>query len=254
MLQKNSEKKAMEFVDSYQLFGISDIPEVEPGTNLSEIIVNASEKYGGLRDQDILVVASKIVSKAENMYRSTDVIFPSSEAIELARITGKPEKVCQIVIDESQSYRTNGKALVAVHKQGFELSSAGVDRLNDELVILLPRDPDESAKRISVGILERIGVRVAIIISDSHGRADRAGAGAVALGIYGISPLRITSTVQANGKVKYADETLCDMLAAGASVIMGQRGRGIPVVCVRGLSFQFDPTASVKSILHHAPR
>lgn len=244
----------MDPVDSYQLFGISGIPDIQPGTDLAEMIAHASQKHGGLKNQDVVVVASKIVSKAENMYFYTNDISPSSEAVELARITGKPEKVCQIVIDESQSYRTNGKALIAVHKQGFELSSAGVDRLTDELVILLPKDPDKSAQQISLGILERIGVQVAVVISDSHGRADRAGAGAVALGIYGISPLRITSTVQANGKVKYADETICDMLAAGASVIMGQRGRGLPVVCVRGLSFQFDPTASVKSILHYAPR
>ena len=244
----------MESVDSYQLFGISDIPDIEPGPDLAEVIVSAFEKYGGLKNQDVIVVASKIVSKAENMYRSTNGVSASSEAIELARITGKPEKVCQIVIDESQSYRTNGKALIAVQKQGFELSSAGVDRLSDEVVILLPRDPDKSAERISLGILEQAGVQVAVVISDSHGRADRAGAGAVALGIYGISPLRITSTTQANGKVKYAEETLCDLLAAGASVILGQRGRGIPVVCVRGLSFQFDPTASVKSILHYAPK
>jgi len=242
------------YVDSYQLFGLSGISDISPGTDLAKICVDSVEQFGGFKKHDILVIASKIVSKSENMYQLTNDIIPSSEAIELSRITGKSEKICQIVINESQSYRTNGKALIAVHKQGFELSSAGVDKLSDELVILLPHDPDKSAEKISLGIFEQTGVRVAVVISDSHGRADRAGAGAVALGIYGISPLRITSNVQADGKVKYADETVCDMLAAGASVIMGQRGRGIPVVCVRGLSFQFDPTASIKSILHNAPK
>jgi coenzyme F420-0:L-glutamate ligase/coenzyme F420-1:gamma-L-glutamate ligase len=244
----------LEYVDSYQLFGISGIPDITPETDLAQVIVHSFEQYGGLKTNDVLVIASKIVSKSENMFRSTANISPSKEAVELAQVTGKPAKVCQIVIDESQNYRTNGKALIATHKQGFELSSAGVDRLSGDLVILLPKDPDKSAEKISLRIFELTGVQVAVVISDSHGRADRAGAGAVALGVYGIPPLRITSTVQADGTIKYADETLCDMLAAAAAVIMGQRGRGIPGVCVRGLSFQFDPTASVKSILHNAPK
>jgi coenzyme F420-0:L-glutamate ligase / coenzyme F420-1:gamma-L-glutamate ligase len=243
----------LEAVDNYHLFGVANLPDISPGSDLAEIVVNGFEKYGGLERNDVLVVASKIVSKSENMYLSVKNIIPSDEAIELSLITNKPEKICQVVINESQSYRTNGKALIAVHKQGFELSSAGVDRLNDDLVILLPKDSDRSAENISKRIHELTGIQVSIIISDSHGRADRAGAGAVALGIYGLSPLRISSIVQTDGKIKYADETLCDMLAAGAAVIMGQRGRGVPVVCVRGLSYQFDREASIKSILHNPP-
>ena len=95
-------------------------------------------------------------------------------------------------------------------------------------------------------------MKVAVVISDSHGRADRAGAGAVALGVCGIEPLRITQTTQADGRVRRADETICDMLANAAALIMGQRGRGIPVVCIRGVGYDYAPDATVRSILHAA--
>ena len=110
-------------------------------------------------------------------------------------------------------------------------------------------DPDLSAKKISLAILEKTGIKVAVIISDSHGRADRAGAGAVALGCYGITPLRVSTIITADGNKKHPDEILCDLLACAAAVIMGQRGRGIPVVCIRGIKFDFDTKANVKSIL-----
>jgi coenzyme F420-0:L-glutamate ligase / coenzyme F420-1:gamma-L-glutamate ligase len=246
----NSENIIAMPVDSYILYGIKNFPEVGVGFDIASFITDEAYIEGGLQENDIIVVASKIVSKVEGRYQTTENIIPSMEAIELSKKTGKPEKICQIIINESQSYWTNGSALLARTKHGFELSSAGVDRISDSEVILLPQDPDYSAKQISERLFDKTGLNIAVIISDSHGRADRAGAGAVALGCYGISPLRVSTIILPDGVKKYPDETLCDLLAAAAAVIMGQRGRGIPVVYLRGISFDFDKFANVKSILH----
>lgn len=241
-------------VDRFEVFALPEIPEIQPGMDLPRAIFSSLAVQGGAKENDILVIASKVISKSENMYLATSEIIPSEQALELAKKTGKPAKICQIVINESQRVWTNGSALLALHKQGFELSSAGVDRISDDLVILLPKDPDKSAKEISQGLFHLSGKNIAVVISDSHGRGDRAGAGAVALGIYGIDPIRLSETTMPNGKIKVADETMCDMFAAAASIIMGQRGRGIPAVCIRGVNYDFTPDASVKRILHHAPK
>lgn len=241
-------------VDKFEVFGLFGIPEILPRMDLSSALFKSLSNQGGVNENDIIVIASKVISKSEDMYLSTSEIVPSDSAFELEKKTGKPAKICQIVINESQSVWTNGAALLALHKQGFELSSAGVDRISDDLVILLPRDPDKSAREISQGLLQLSGKKVAVVISDSHGRGDRAGAGAVALGVYGIDPIRLSQTTMPNGKVKLADETICDMFAATAGIIMGQRGRGVPAVCIRGVSYDFTTDASVKRILHHASK
>jgi len=241
-------------VDRFEVFALSGIPEIQPGMDLPKAIFTSLSLHGGVNDNDIIVIASKVISKSENMYLSTSEIVPTRQALELAEKTGKPAKICQIVIDESQRVWTNGSALLALHKQGFELSSAGVDRISDDMVILLPRDPDKSAKEVSHGLFQLSGKNIAVVISDSHGRGDRAGAGAVALGVYGVDPIRLSETTLPNGKVKVADETVCDMFAATASIIMGQRGRGIPAACIRGVSYDFSDDVSVKRILHHAPK
>lgn len=241
-------------VNRYELFGLQNFPEVSVGMNLAKAIIESAKTEGGLNNKDILVIASKIISKTEGCYKSTADVLPSEEAKKLSEQTGKPEKICQIIIDQSQQYWTNGSALLARTKHGFELSSAGVDRISDDEVILLPENPDGSAKEISLALHKKLGLDIAIIISDSHGRADRAGAGAVALGCYGITPLRVSTVFMPGGKKKHTDETLCDLFASSAAVIMGQRGRGIPAVCIRGIDFDFDTKATVRSILHHAPK
>jgi coenzyme F420-0:L-glutamate ligase/coenzyme F420-1:gamma-L-glutamate ligase len=240
-------------VDKYELFGLTNIPEIGEHTNLAQIFTAAAQLKGGFLPGDILVVASKVISKSEGMLLSLDGIKPTQQALELSKITGKSPSVCQVVIEQAQKVWTNGTALLGLTKHGYELSSAGIDRVDENHVLLLPDDPDLSAQRLSEAIQQITGTQVGVVISDSQGRADRAGAGAVALGCYGIPPLRITSAQTPDGKIKTSDETLCDMLAAAAAIIMGQRGRGIPAVCIRGIKYGFDENAKVGNILHHRP-
>lgn len=242
------------WTNEYSLHGILDLPEIKPGDSLAELLQQKMDEQGGFAEHDILVIASKVVSKSENRFRSTKEISPSQEAILLAEQTGKVPEICQLIINESMHYTVNkGRYLVAYTHHGLELSSAGVDKISDELVLLLPEDPDASARKIAKALEQMCGKKVAVIISDSFGRPDRHGAGAVAIGCYGISPLRLSESHSKDGKLKKSDETLCDFLACAAAVIMGQRGRNIPAVRIKGIPYDFDEIASIRSILHYAP-
>lgn len=125
------------------------------------------------------------------------------------------------------------------------LTSAGVDKLDANTAMVLPRNCDEIAKKISEDIFDQLKVRVAIIITDSDGRIDKKGATQVAVGLYGISGLR---------KSRYEDktnvETICDMLAGSAGLLMGQRGKRLPIVKIHGMDYVFDKTATIRDAVN----
>ena len=232
-------------------FIVKDIPQIREGDDIGEIIFQKMKLLDSVREKDIFIIASKIVSKSEGRSVDLNTIIPSDEAIRLYELFKKKSpKVYQVILNESTSYKMGNGVIIARHKLGMDLTSAGVDREGENQVIILPENPDLSAKKIAdrIGILS--GKQVAVIISDSEGRSDRKGAGAISIGVANINPLRVKENVDASGKLKKTEETISDLLTAQGSLLMGQRGNNTPVVCIRNFQYKLDPNAKLSDILH----
>jgi len=237
----------------FEVFTLEPFPEVKHDACLADLIVHTAGE-GIIENGDILVVASKVVSIEEGRRVKLKDFAPTKEAIELAAQVGKDPHLIQVILSESASFRlaTPRGPIIAFHRLGFELTSAGVDRDTEETAYLLPIDPDASATRLRAQIKERIGQDVAVIVADSDGRPDREGATVIAIGSSGITPLRTSETISGGNK-KLQKETLADMLAAAAGIVIGQRGRGAPIAVIRGV--RYEPSVEgLKSIIHKAPR
>lgn len=233
-------------VEQFIAIVIPGIPEIKEGDDIGTIIYKQSHEIGGLQKGDIIVIASKIVSIADGRIVDISGIKPSKKARELSQATGKPPAVCQIIINESTEIIVRRSSIIARHKLGYLLTSAGVDRIDESRVSLIPKDPDSSASKIREKIEELSGINVAVIITDSEGKEDRAGAAAVALGVSGIDPIRRTTSPSG----KQQEETISDMIANAGSLLIGQRGKNTPVVVLRGLNIERNTTARLQDYLH----
>jgi coenzyme F420-0:L-glutamate ligase/coenzyme F420-1:gamma-L-glutamate ligase len=231
--------------DRYEVISISGIPEIGVGDNIGKIIVECSQEIGKLEGRDIVVVASKIVSKAEGRVVEISGIELSDKATRLSEATGKQAEVCQLILDESTDCTVHGRTIIARHKLGYMLTSAGIDRIDDSHVSLIPENPDLSAQKIRQEIERLSHVEIAVVIVDSEGREDRMGAGAITLGVSGIDPIR--RTVSPLGKQQ--EETISDMVANAASILIGQRGKNTPVVIIRGLNLERNTQVGMQDYL-----
>lgn len=231
---------------------LHNFPKIERKCNLSaEIIRTIKNEEFNIRDNDILCIASKLISKSEGLFVDLKSINPSQLALRLhQQIPRKDPRLIQIIIDQTSD--KSGKKLQISKNfiggwlpNGLFLTSAGVDKIDAGTAIVLPKNCDEIAKRISDDIFDQLKVRVAIIITDSDGRIDKKGATQVAVGLYGISGLR---------KSQYQDktnvETICDMLAASAGLLMGQKGKMLPIVKVHGIDYVFDKFATIMAAVN----
>jgi coenzyme F420-0:L-glutamate ligase/coenzyme F420-1:gamma-L-glutamate ligase len=232
---------------SLLLTALEDIPTVTSGADLSTLISIAAKRTGvTLRDDDLLVVAQKIVSKAEGRLVHLSDVQPSGRARELARHCEKDPRVVDLILQESSAVlRCRPGVIIVAHRLGFVLANAGIDssnveaRAGEEAVLLLPADPDASAERIRA-VLQRIhGVEVGVIINDSFGRAWRLGTVGTAIGIAGFPGLLdLRGTPDRNGRALRVTEVgIAAEMAAAASILMGQAAEGRPVVHIRGLRF-----------------
>ena len=197
-----------------------------------------------LQATDVLVVTSKIVSKAEGRVVALRDVTPGERAHDLAAQTGKDPRVVELVLQESRGVsRVAPNVLVVEHRLGFVSANAGIDQSNleggDERVLLLPVDPDLSARVIRQRLLEVTGVAVGVIISDSHGRPFRLGNVNVAIGVAGMPAL-----IDLRGQPDLFRRTLrisiqgyADMVAGAAGLLTGEGAEGLPVVLVRGLTY-----------------
>jgi coenzyme F420-0:L-glutamate ligase/coenzyme F420-1:gamma-L-glutamate ligase len=237
------------------------IPLIQPGDDLPALISTAAKHDElALADRDVLVVAQKIVSKAEGRIVRLDTVTPSPRAEKLARITGRDARLCQLYLDESQAIvDIKGRHVVTIHRLGFAGTGAGVDMSNvadrsDGHAVLLPVDPDASARAIRDGIRERTGATVAVIVSDSFGSATREGAYGAAIGIAGIRHAE-----EPEGEADLFDNpskpmmNRVDEIASAASILMGQTGAARPVVVGRGVPFTVDEHASISWLLIKTP-
>ena len=231
-------------VADLSLAGLPGIPEVAEGDSLPRVILEAVERRGdGLRTGDVLVVAQKVVSKAEGRVVSLQDVVPSRLAREFAETWGKDPRSVEVVLRESRRIvRMDRGMIIAETTHGFICANAGVDASNvpgEECVSLLPVDPDGSALRIAKGLADLTGAEVAVIVSDTFGRPWREGLLNVAIGVAGLRPLvSYVGQQDPHGHVLRVTElAVADELAATAGLLMGKLAR-IPVVRIRGYRFQ----------------
>jgi coenzyme F420-0:L-glutamate ligase/coenzyme F420-1:gamma-L-glutamate ligase len=225
-----------------ELIGVEGIGEARRGDSIGALIVEACARQSiTLCSADILVVAHKIVSKAEGRIVRLDDVMPSARALEIARELNKDARQVEVILRESRRViRKGGTALIVETHHGFICANAGVDASNVGLgqVALLPRDPDASAKKIREEIkqiLPQLNAAPGIIISDSFGRAWRLGTVDVAVGIAGLTPLKDErgTTDRYGYELRAALGAVADELAGAAELVMGKKGQ-IPVVLIRG--------------------
>lgn len=242
--EKNSGKIEIDYLKSF--------PKITGKCDLVAQIINTSKReHFDLKTGDIICIASKVISKSLGLYIDLRQINPSPLAWKIhEKIPRKDPRLIQVIINQTGD--ATGKKLDLANNyiggwlpNDLFLTSAGVDKVDQNTVLVLPPDCDKIARNISYAIEKELAARVAVIVSDSDGRIDKKGATQIAVGLYGIDGLR---------KSKYKDktniETICDMLAAASGLLMGQRGVGIPLVRIRGLDYAFNENVSIRDALN----
>ena len=246
------------------LTALENFPLIRQDNHLADIILNSLQRNKiELEDNDILVVAQKIVSKAEGRMVDLTTVTPSHRAIELAKKTEKDARLIELILQESSEVlRARPGTIIVEHRLGIVCANAGIDHSNvsptiskgrvperveglgvrktaKEWVLLLPQDPDLSSRRMREKIVSKTGKRIGVLIIDSHGRAWRNGTVGMAIGMSGLPALQ-----DLRGRPDLFGSTLritqvgvADELAAAASLVMGQAAEGTPVVHVRGFPY-----------------
>jgi coenzyme F420-0:L-glutamate ligase/coenzyme F420-1:gamma-L-glutamate ligase len=225
---------------------LAGFPEVLPGADLTGLLAHALQETGiTLLDGDIMVLASKIVAKAEGRLVDLAQVTPGPQAMEVAGQTGKDPRLVELILRESEVIsRSRPGLLIVRHKLGFTSANAGIDHSNvcqtdgQEMVLLLPQDPDASAANLRDAIGERLGAEVGIVIADSHGRPFRLGTVGVALGVAGVPALwdRRGERDRQGVALEHTEVGTADEIAAAAGLLMGQAGESLPAVHIRGLA------------------
>jgi coenzyme F420-0:L-glutamate ligase / coenzyme F420-1:gamma-L-glutamate ligase len=242
-----------------QLFGVPGLPEIVPGADLAGMIVAAAAGAGTpLAAGDIVVVTSKIVSKAEGRLVELDDVTPSAFATDWSLPWDKDPRVTELVLRESKRVvRQLGPILITETRHGFVCANSGIDQSSSGAhgrVVLLPEDPDASARRIRAGLLGA-GIDAAVIVSDTFGRAWREGQTDIAIGIAGMQPITsYIGQVDPHGH-EFKVQALCtaDELAGAAELVKGNVSR-VPVAVVRGHAWERDDDATIAPVLRDQSR
>lgn len=235
--------------NALKLIPLANFPMIHEGDDLADIIVsNLRENQIDLLDGDVLVIAQKVISKAEGRKVNLQSVEVSAEADDLARKSEKDPRIVELILRASNKVLRHRPGLIIVeHKLGFVCANAGIDRSNvkqsgnpeDETVLLLPEDPDRSAREIRQKLTKIYDQNVGVLIIDSHGRAWRNGTVGISIGFSGLP-----GVVDFRGEpdlfgfeLKATQIGVVDELAAAASLLMGQADEGLPVVHVRGFPY-----------------
>lgn len=239
---------------------LKGIPLIRQDDNLADIVLSSLPKNNlTLLENDVLVFAQKVISKAEGRMVNLAGVTPSPRAVKLATQTEKDPRVVELILRESNEIlRTRVGAIIVEHRLGFVCANAGIDHSNvagtgdmhEEQVLLLPKDPDHSAEKMRDEITSKSGIPIGVLIIDSHGRAWRNGTVGSAIGIAGVPGLE-----DLRGKPDLFGYTLqvttvgvADELAAAASLMMGQAAEGTPIVHIRGFPYPLRE-ASFKELI-----
>jgi len=231
-------------VKEIRIIPLRTIPDVRPGDDLALLIFDACRREGvDLEDGDVVVVSSKVVSKSEGRIVDLDSVNPGADALELSRKVGIDPRLVQLILEEGDVLKIK-RELIITYRRGIVCGNAGIDMSNVDgsgrRVVLLPEDPDRSAREIRRRLMELSGRKVAVIVVDTCGRPFRRGAVNFAIGIAGIRPFR--TYVGRRDRYGYVMQrtNICivDEIAAAAELAMGQGDEGIPVVIVRGVDYE----------------
>ena len=230
--------------------GLSGVPRVSPGDDLGTLLVEAIARSGeALRDGDVVVVAQKIVSKAEGRIVRLADVAPSPRALVLAARTEKDPRAVEAILGESvEVLRAVPGVLIVETRHGIILANAGADMSNiehddeDDHLLLLPEDPDASADRLRATLETGTGggAEIGVVVADSVGRAWREGTVGLAIGVSGL-PARLDRRGEPDlfGRALHVTEVgIADQIASAASIVMGEAAEGRPAALVRGLSFE----------------
>ena len=236
-----------------EIIGLENVGEVAPGSDIGQLIAETCLNNGiELRETDVVVVAQKIVSKAESRVIVLDQIHASERARSLGQQLEKDPALVEVILGESRRIvRSGGRALIVETHHGFVCANAGVDSSNVGLgrAALLPKDPDASARRIRAKIEERFGKSPAVIISDSFGRPWRVGTVDVAVGVAGLKAVKDErGTNDRYGyQLRAAVSAVADEIASAAELVMGKKD-GVPIVIIRGCEIEREE-GSVNELL-----
>jgi coenzyme F420-0:L-glutamate ligase/coenzyme F420-1:gamma-L-glutamate ligase len=255
----------MNLKNDIQIIGLKGIPLIKKGDNLPEIIIKALDLNNiALENGDIIVIAQTIISKSTGRTINLDKITPSEKALELSKsialkvksqgLPVKNPKLIQVILDESKEVIKTEHVLITETKHGFICADAGIDKSNiegDGMITLLPENPDNDAEEVRGILKTKTNKDIAVIISDSFGRAFRVGAIGTAIGVSGINPI-----LDLRGKKDlfgYELQTTiigqADSLAAAAQLVMGESDEGIPIVLIRGYKFEFNERVTITNLL-----
>lgn len=234
----------------YRVLALANVPAIRPGDDLAEIALSVLTAAGMVFEPgDVLVLAQKIVSKAEGRQVSLSTVAPGARARELSSTTGKDARLVELILSEAKDVvRARPGLIIVRHRSGLVLANAGIDQSNlgsgdgfdgdgAGQVLLLPLDADASAARISDALHTRTGLNIPVVIIDSLGRAWRMGTTGTAIGVAGLPALLdLRGKPDLNGRMLESSELgLADEIAAAASLAMGQADEGRPIVVLRGL-------------------
>ncbi|MDB9813304.1 coenzyme F420-0:L-glutamate ligase [Gammaproteobacteria bacterium] len=244
-------------MNSINLIALKDFPLIQPGDDLAELIISQlTHQNISLEDGDILTIAQKVVSKSENRYLDISTLIPTKEAISLSNKIDKDPQFVQAILNESkQVVRHRMGVLIVEHKLGFIHANAGIDRSNIDQslnqVLLLPKNPDLSAKKLCSTISNHFSKKIALIITDTMGRPFRNG-----IVGFSIGSSNIESVVDERGKqdiygniLKVTQIAVADELAGAASLLMGQADQKKPIVLIRGYKFNVSTSSNGKDLI-----
>jgi len=248
-------------ISTLNIRALENIPLVRPGDDLAALLIDAIERLGCvLHKHDVLVVAQKIVSKAEGRYVDLATVTPSDEALSIGAQTEKDPRFIEVILGESRRVvRQRPNVVIVEHNLGFIMANAGIDRSNvdpgvgTEPVLLLPRNPDQSCAVLRERIRSAIGIAPAVIINDSFGRAWRRGTAGVAIGAAGLPALTdMRGHPDLFGReLQVTQIGFADEIASAASLLMGQADEAIPAVLMQGLTWS-APDASGADLVRPA--
>jgi coenzyme F420-0:L-glutamate ligase/coenzyme F420-1:gamma-L-glutamate ligase len=250
-----------ERMTSLEVIALKGVPLIKVGDDLVELIASAVRRDDvALRPGDVIVVAQKIVSKAEGRVVDLATIKPSAQAVALAADVDKDPRLVEVILSESaRVVRARRGVLIVEHRLGFIMANAGVDQSNvspadgSQRVLLLPENPDRSADSLRCGLAALAGIDLAVVINDSFGRPWRRGTAGVAIGVAGL-PALIDLRGQSDlfgRKLEVSVIGFADEIAAAASLLMGQADEAAPVVLIHGLRWS-APESTAASIVRSA--
>lgn len=243
-------------IQPLQIIPIPVDKDVARGDDIGRLIIRSLKANRvSIKNYDVVVVAQKIVSKSEGRILDLSTVKPSKHAFELASKTKKDPRFVELILAESRNVvRYSENLIITETRHGFICANSGIDQSNvsspgDGFVLLLPIDPDLSARRIRQAIVESIGVNIAVVVSDTFGRPFRLGQTNVAIGVSGIDSIKsyIGQSDMYGNMLRITEIAVADELASAAELVMGKTQR-VPVAIIKGYKFSLTETSSARSL------